>query len=352
MFSNFNECELEKEMKSLLTCVALAACCVSQVAFGGTKNLTFGWEDGTSTDLGFFAASGSGVVTSNVTSGSEIDYGTEDPPVPVTYDVDPFEGDRMLQITETPIGTSAGGPRVFIGFVENLTDGDTIEFSFEGYDPSDGRSPSILPVAVYTTAGNINGLNGFLTPFQEFAPGTGWLHIVADAAPDGATFPVDPVMVFDSDGGLRDSVILEARVFRPSAALNDAEDDDYNFFIDNMSVTVTSANENAQITLPDNSVTLVNSTSVIAGDYDDSGQVGQGDLDLVLLNWGATAPPVPGGWVNEQPTGLIGQAQLDGVLLNWGNTSLAANAVPEPTSFVLVTLAGLLVATRRNGGRK
>ena len=87
----------------------------------------------------------------------------------------------------------------------------------------------------------------------------------------------------------------------------------------------------------------------LPGDYDNDGLVGQGDLDLVLLNWGANAPPVPGGWVNEQPSGLIGQTQLDGVLLNWGDTlaPIAANAVPEPTTLVLLGLSVALLPMAR-----
>jgi hypothetical protein len=76
------------------------------------------------------------------------------------------------------------------------------------------------------------------------------------------------------------------------------------------------------------------------GDYDDSGAVGQGDLNLVLQNWGQTSPPVPTGWINEEPVGLIGQSNLNGVLQNWGNSAVAnVGAVPEPTSLALFGLA-------------
>jgi hypothetical protein len=90
----------------------------------------------------------------------------------------------------------------------------------------------------------------------------------------------------------------------------------------------------------------------IPGDYDNSGQVAQGDLDLVLLNWGKTVPPdpVPPGWVNQQPSGLIGQSALDGVLLNWGNTagSGVAAAIPEPDTLGLMLLVtGLLASTTK-----
>jgi hypothetical protein len=94
---------------------------------------------------------------------------------------------------------------------------------------------------------------------------------------------------------------------------------------------------------------VIYNTISIPGDYDNSGQVAQGDLDLVLLNWGKTVPPdsVPEGWVNEQPSGLIGQSALDGVLLNWGNTAgsgaAAGVAVPEPTAALLALVAMLAV---------
>ena len=100
------------------------------------------------------------------------------------------------------------------------------------------------------------------------------------------------------------------------------------------------------------SLSLIDVATSTPGDYDNSGAVGQGDLDLVLLNWGDTAPPVPAGWVNEQPAGLIGQAELDGVLLNWGNSALAGSiaGVPEPSTFVMALLlaVGPLGCRRRS----
>ena len=89
------------------------------------------------------------------------------------------------------------------------------------------------------------------------------------------------------------------------------------------------------------------------GDFSADGFVSQGDLDLVLLNWGVTVPPapVPNGWVNDQPVGLIGQGVLDKVLLNWGNgtptVSASATTVPEPTTAALLLSVCCVVCMRR-----
>jgi hypothetical protein len=98
-------------------------------------------------------------------------------------------------------------------------------------------------------------------------------------------------------------------------------------------------------------LTFVNGTlrieamqQLLDGDYNGNGTVEQADLDLVLLNWGDAADPVPGGWINDLPEGNIDQAELDGVLLNWGNMQgqMAAAGVPEPsTALSAATLAAL-----------
>ena len=94
--------------------------------------------------------------------------------------------------------------------------------------------------------------------------------------------------------------------------------------------------------------------SVLEGDYNGDMVVSQGDLDIVLLNWGTANFPgdenaIPGGGPFD---GAVSQNELDGVLLNWGNTSLAAAAaaVPEPATGLMLVLGCLLALGKRNRG--
>ena len=112
---------------------------------------------------------------------------------------------------------------------------------------------------------------------------------------------------------------------------------------------------------------------LLAGDFDGSGDVGQGDLALVLDNWGTLVAdgesPDPVNWINadDVTASLIGQDELALVLQNWGNTSAILaeldnivsvtdltdeqiiNLIPEPASVALVLcgLAGGLMSRRR-----
>lgn len=89
----------------------------------------------------------------------------------------------------------------------------------------------------------------------------------------------------------------------------------------------------------------------LIGDYSGDGFVSQGDLDLILLNWGsATLPPE---WVNgaDDFDGQISQNELDNVLLNWGDGSPpTVRAVPEPASggLVLLSVAAMVSQRRRD----
>ncbi|MEM1444909.1 MAG: PEP-CTERM sorting domain-containing protein [Planctomycetota bacterium] len=106
--------------------------------------------------------------------------------------------------------------------------------------------------------------------------------------------------------------------------------DDFNYVIDNILIEFISEVANG-----------------LAGDYDDSGSVEQGDLNLVLTNWGTSRTFVdPGGTVFASDN--VDQEELNLVLTNWGSSSAPSFegfAVPEPATFAL--LGGLALAGLR-----
>lgn len=78
-------------------------------------------------------------------------------------------------------------------------------------------------------------------------------------------------------------------------------------------------------------------SEVLAGDYDDNGLVGSGDLGLVLTFWGALvadgeAPD--SSWINSDSVvgPNIGSDELALVLSNWGNTAAISAALAEITA--------------------
>ncbi|MEM8494577.1 MAG: PEP-CTERM sorting domain-containing protein, partial [Planctomycetota bacterium] len=85
----------------------------------------------------------------------------------------------------------------------------------------------------------------------------------------------------------------------------------------------------------------------LVGDFNDSGSVEQGDLNLVLNNWGQDAPFDSKG--DPFATATVDQEELNRVLNNWGSSaapSFAGSAVPEPALAAVVGV-GLLGLRRR-----
>lgn len=76
--------------------------------------------------------------------------------------------------------------------------------------------------------------------------------------------------------------------------------------------------------------------SALAGDFNGDGLVDNGDLNLLLGNWGSSS--VPSEWVNGL-SGTVDNEELNALLANWGTGS--STAVPEPATglFLLVALA-------------
>ncbi|MDZ4818136.1 MAG: phosphodiester glycosidase family protein [Planctomycetota bacterium] len=87
---------------------------------------------------------------------------------------------------------------------------------------------------------------------------------------------------------------------------------------------------------------------LLYGDLDGDGFVGQNDLNKVLARWGTNVSS--GNWVLGDPSGdgFVGQDDLNQVLGNWGQGTPLVEAVPEPTTWLLMCLAGVgLLAMRR-----
>ncbi|MEM7577978.1 MAG: PEP-CTERM sorting domain-containing protein [Planctomycetota bacterium] len=88
----------------------------------------------------------------------------------------------------------------------------------------------------------------------------------------------------------------------------------------------------------------------VVGDYDDSGTVEQGDLNLVLNNWGSDRPFDPNG--DPFADLAVNQEELNRVLNNWGSSStpsFSGSAVPEPASLLGLAALGCFALRRRHG---
>lgn len=86
------------------------------------------------------------------------------------------------------------------------------------------------------------------------------------------------------------------------------------------------------------------------GDFNGNNAVENADLTLLLNNWAKPVPPTPDGWIGTPPTApAIDNDELTLLLNNWGQTvgggsgsGQAADAVPEPHTFALGSLATML----------
>ena len=86
--------------------------------------------------------------------------------------------------------------------------------------------------------------------------------------------------------------------------------------------------------------------ATFAGDLNEDGFVGQGDLDIVLSQWGRTGPGILDPRADVNGDEFVGQYDLDQVLENWGHDTPPAG-VPEPATLALVALGSLALIGRK-----
>jgi len=186
------------------------------------QTLNYSWEDG-GTVLGLY---GNACCESNVSGVQSGSQGSVVGPYTCPGAVD---GTQYLHVAEDPHSST---PQALIGWVTGLTDGDIVDAMFYGYDITEGASPSLRIWGHYSPiGGDINSYAGSAGGNDTYTDGLGW----------GL---VSHQWVFDSDGGTRDGIIIEARMYS-TPSTSDPDHTDY--WIDDLTVT---APDHAVITFP------------------------------------------------------------------------------------------------------
>ena len=91
------------------------------------------------------------------------------------------------------------------------------------------------------------------------------------------------------------------------------------------------------------------SEHALPGDLDNDGFVGQGDLDVILAQWGQSGAEIIDPQADANADGFVGQADLDYVLADWGQGPGAPGppAVPEPITLGIFAFCGFALLRRK-----
>ena len=166
-------------LKKLALASVLSGVAMAGVSGANAATLTYGWEDGVGTVLGTF--NNDGMQYTNTTA---LAYG----------------GSHAL-LVEDLSATNGGTPQAYVGWVNGLTDGDTVTASFWVYDSSEGVSPSARIWGHYTDdASDVDSYAGSAGGNSTYSAGTGWSLL-------------EHTWTFDSAGGDRDGLMIEFRFY-------------------------------------------------------------------------------------------------------------------------------------------
>lgn len=179
------------------TAVVASLLCAAPALAGLENTASYSWEDG-GTIFGYFNSGSGEIIATNSTEQA-------------------YSGDSSLKLVENPTG---GTPQVWVGFVTGLTDGDIIDASFWAYDDTEGNSPSVRIWGAYALSEDVSSYEGSAGGNSTYSEGTGWGELAHQ-------------WTFDSDGGTRDALVIQVRMYSDS--------DSNPIFIDDLTVSTSSS---------------------------------------------------------------------------------------------------------------
>jgi len=193
-------------MKTIAMLGAVSVLAATSVASAGLSySGSFNWDDG-GTVMGSY---GSNVTFANV--------------------VDPVSGgsDRALQLSEDPL---SGTPQGYVSWITGLDDGDTIDVSMWGL--GDGSLTGKIRLWAHYTTSDITTYGGSASgPSDYSTSATEWVELTN-------------TWTFNSDGGNRNGIVIEARLYAYSGNENPSG------WVDDISVTVQSGSDDVNIMFP------------------------------------------------------------------------------------------------------
>jgi len=187
----------EGNVKRLVLCALMILVAVPVMA----TTVLYGWENG-ETILGMYPDGE--MIATNVTA-----------PDPV------YAGMHALKLEDA---SPSNTPQAFVAWICGLTDGDVVTASFYCYDDTPDVSPSGRIWGHYVD-GDILAYAGSAGGSSTYSSGIGWEQLSHS-------------WTFDSDGGTRDGLVIEARTYSVEGAI---------VYIDDLMITAPDA---CQIYLP------------------------------------------------------------------------------------------------------
>ena len=199
--------------------------------YAATLSASYGWEDGSGTILGSF---GNIADVANVSSGDEVSAD-----VVITQGVTPNSGTQMLTVSEDP---HASTPQAYIAYIEGLSDGDTVDASYYGWDSTPSGSPSLRIWAHWAFNGDATSYDGSAGGNSTYTDGSGWGQV-------SQSYTV-------ADG--HESLVIEARLYSSPSTGDVAS----SYFIDDLAISATFGDDSGRITTPGGMIQIPEPASV------------------------------------------------------------------------------------------